>query len=350
MRLQIICKGSTNEGLGHLFRAKIFAGAASRTHDTQLVAIADESVRSVLDDTPCQVKFVESDECTLPLVEGFRPNVLAYDLTRIDDPTFRSSVLAADVTASLSPVFDHASDVDILFTRVSRQSPIPGVRIYKGLEYAILGNNCQVIGDDTYQRVLSRPDLQIAVSMGGGDAPNKTLAVVTKLLELDSPTTIWVMLGEGYAHSYQALADAAHGNAKHEVILAKTNRSMWSVMSNCALAVLGGGLTTVEAVYAGIPSINVLDRPEQTEILQDFIESGVCRIAGKFSEDALQVLLDTVSRLGANRSELQQMRDLSRNLVDDQGCERVLRVLEDSVAAASREKLGQDSFASSASS
>ena len=84
---------------------------------------------------------------------------------------------------------------------------------------------------------------------------------------------------EGYNHSYQSLVDVINRNNRHEIILAKTNRSMWEILSNCNVAILAGGLMLVESIYAGLPSINIFEKEwheKQLVVLSSIKSCNIC--------------------------------------------------------------------------
>jgi len=328
MKLQIVCRGSTQEGLGHLFRTRTFARAVQHLHETEVVAIVQEGLESILVGMDCPVRFVRDDKYILSYLQEYQADVLIFDLTRIDTAVFQEIKSIPHLTASLSPVFDHMSSIDVLFTRVKHSPPIDGVKIYGGLEYAIFNDHGIVIDDMTYERNLSLSELPIAVCMGGTDAANKTLAVVQSLVKSLDPFTIWVLLGEGYAHSYNALVEAVKDNRSHEVVLAKTNRSMWQVMSNCVLGILAGGLTTIEALYAGLPTINLLAKQEHFDVMHELFDMRVCLYGGTFSPEALSTMVKTVEYLNQNRNQLKEVRAHCKGLIDTRGSERVVKKLE----------------------
>jgi spore coat polysaccharide biosynthesis predicted glycosyltransferase SpsG len=207
------------------------------------------------------------------------------------------------------------------------------VQVFGGLKYAIFNERCLVIDDAGFERNLTLNELPIAVCMGGADAANKTLAVLRALKTLKDPSTIWVLLGEGYAHCYNQLVDAVRTSSRHEIILAKANRSMWRVLGNCAVAVLAGGLTTVEAVYAGLPTINLCERPEHHGLMRELFEAGVALDGGPFSEASLAALPATLRELGRHRDRLRAMRQRTRGLADLDGPKRVLREIEQQLLA-----------------
>lgn len=332
MRIQIVCRGSVEDGLGHLFRVRTFAEVALRSHEVCVIAVVEHGLESVFEKLACQVHFLRYDELVVDYVCAYMPDVLVFDLTRLDENVFLQVNKLSSITVSLSPVFEHMALVDVAFTRSIVSLPIAGLVTFSGLEYAIFSDDCVRISDKTYERVLSLGELPIAVCMGGSDAANKTLHVLKALIRLETKNTIWVHLGEGYVHRYDDLVDCVRGS-RHEVILARTNRSMWRIMSNCALAILAGGLTTIEAVYAGLPTINLFRNREQVETMpKELFDLGVCVDGGVFSDECLETLTDTVKRFNVNRKELRTMRERSKHLVDTRGSERVLHRLEEVLA------------------
>ncbi len=338
MKLQVVCRGSTKEGLGHLFRTRTFAKTAQLNHQVSVVAIVEPDLQVIFSELDCPVYFAEREQDILPLVQTNPADVLIFDLTHLDKDIFQRVTHIPRLTASISPIFEHIPQIDVLFTRTARAPQIPGVQIYGGLQYAIFNEHCQTITDDTFIQNLKLPELSIAVCMGGTDAANKTLAVLKALMHVPDSCTIWVLLGEGYAHSYNALVETARYNPRHEVILAKTGRSMWRVMSNCVLAILAGGLTTVEAICAGLPTINLFERSEHIDVIsQELFELGVCLNGGVFSDTTLTTMVTTVKHLYHKRQQIYAMHQRTKGLVDTDGSKRVLRKLEQHLTLATRQ-------------
>ncbi len=316
-------------GLGHLIRARAFARAAvAGGHDVELAAIVAPELEPLLSDAPCLTRFLRSDDGLRESPADDCWDAVLYDLTTLERRAFEATARRALLTASLSPVFEHMPRVDACFTRSREYDALPGVRFHAGLEYAIFSERCTPIPDSVFEAALALPELSVALCMGGADAANKTLCVLGALGGLEPACTIWVLLGEGYAHCYNALVSATRGRMRHEVILARTNRSMWRVMSNCAVAVLAGGLTTVEAVYAGLPSVNLFERAEHRNMTRELVARGVCLDGGLISDESLGRTLEVLAALAADRAALRAMREAGRGLVDARGAERVVRALE----------------------
>lgn len=312
-------------GLGHLFRARAFSRSIADDANVRMTAIADPSMSSLFRDLPFPVSLIEFES------DLTREN-LAADITVLDTVSLDRGLMAplreaSRLVASLSPVFDQMDAVDCAFFR---HHPVEshGTRVFAGLEYAVFSEYCRPIPSDVFGVAARKTPLPVAICMGGADASNKTLRVLESLVACDSPLMLWVLLGEGYGHRYDELVRCVQGRPGHEVVLAKTNRSMWQIMENCALAVLSGGLTTVEAVYAGLPSVNLFEREQHANLMaESFYDRGVCLNAGVIGRDSLVHMRRLVAELESDRLRLLHMHQQSRGMVDDGGAGRVLRAL-----------------------
>ena len=329
MKIQIICRGSVKHGLGHLFRTRTFFKEAIGKNEVQVIAIVEKELESVFWELRENTLFVRDEEKVVDLVKEYTPEVLIFDLTEITDFVFNEVKTFAKVTASISPVFNQINAIDILFTRTKFNNNYDNVITYGGLEYSIFNEYCTPINSITYKRNLKRPHLPIAISMGGTDSPNKTLKIIEALEDFPYEITLWVALGEGYAHSYTNLVRAINKNKKHEIILAKANKSTWDILGNSVLAILAGGLTTIEAVHAGLPSINIFEKKEHLEATsKELFEIGALINGHYFSEESIKQMKSKIMYLYKNRDELLKIRRKTKGAVDKNGSKRVLKILK----------------------
>jgi spore coat polysaccharide biosynthesis predicted glycosyltransferase SpsG len=320
-----VCRGSERDGLGHLIRTRAVVEASDGTLDASVIAIGDRHAEALLAELPVPYRVVADESEAVEYGRAANAEAVVFDLIGLSETAW-TQLTAGRITASLSPIFDHLARVDLAFNRTSY--PYPGIappetaRRY-GLEYAIVRPECRRIDTGTFARQLDDDVLSLAVSMGGADAPNRTLEVLQALRGLPVPATFWVLLGEGYAHSYRALVDQLRLDRRHEIILAKTNRSMWRILGNCSLAILAGGITTYEAAYAGLPSINVLDREADHFLIRELIERGAA-LGAEVVESGLDGLASTVAALQADRERLLHAHRATRGLIDERGAERTV--------------------------
>jgi spore coat polysaccharide biosynthesis predicted glycosyltransferase SpsG len=330
MHITFILKASTKIGFGHLVRSRSLANAMFELlhpdDSLNFYLIGDKNLDSLLPDDKYNIKIFESEEEFRSDVDTKTlDGVVLFDLLSVQDELFDVTKLAK-WRISISPIFSHLGKVDTFIHRTQYlpiQDSIEDVEIIKGLEYSIIQQGCRQIDAANFKRHLDEPRLSIAISMGGGDAANKTLKLIKKLNELKDDYTIWVMLGEGYRHSYDALIDESK-NSHHEIILAKTNESMWRVLGLVSILIAPGGVTSYEAAYAGLPSLNIVENERQYALVRELFEEGVSlQLDGL--EDAR--LITHIADLNGNRKKLFNMHIQSKGLIDGRAAERIYELI-----------------------
>lgn len=325
-RIMFLCRGSVQNGLGHVIRSRRIAKALHPEFSIKFVVIGDEAPENLLANEDFSHAITSSEANALKHFDSFQPDLTIFDLTHVCDETF-SPIKSACRTISLSPIFSHLNAVDVVFHRSKERGvdwPTSGERpvIFAGLDYSVISDHCRRITTPEFDRNINDEVLSVAISMGGTDAPNKTLAILKRIREINEKVLFWAILGEGYSHSYEELVHAIRGS-KHEIILAKTNESMWRILNTCSLVLLAGGTTTYEAAYAGIPSINMIETAEQFFLIKELVSEGVCTFAGYSFEESLRNIKGLISRFSRNRHELRTMHERAIGLIDGRGVERI---------------------------
>jgi len=338
VRFLVVCRGSDREGLGHLYRARSFAREAALRHDVRLVAIADRRYASLFDGMEGGCEFVSDDAGVPPAVAAFHPHVVVLDVLDLARPVYDALRGGGRLVVSISPIFAWMSDVDVLVTRGKAPEGLEGPRVHSGLRYAIFNDFCEPIPDDVFERAVSNPVLPVAVGMGGTDHANQTLAALRVLVQATRPCSFWVTVGDGYGHSYDALNAVARGVTRHEIVIARTNRTMWRVIGNCAVAVLSSGLSTLEAVYAGIPVISVKRRDPANQVNADY--ERLLLQGGSFDDDSHSQIADIIDRLHADRGALRLARQAFKGVLDGHGAARAVEVIEREATSGPARRVG----------
>lgn len=325
-KVLFICRGSIKDGLGHVIRSRRVAGVLKESCAVKMIVIGDESAENLLVNQDFNFTITPHEQHAMNHYQQFAPDVVVFDTVCFDAANFET-IKKACYTLSLCPIFNCLARVDLMFhrTRVRGRdwpSGIDSPIIRCGLEYAIISDHCRQITEGTYQSNLEHETLAVAISMGGADAANKTLAILNKVKDVPDRVLFWVMLGEGYAHSYEDLVRCVRGS-RHEIILAKTNDSMWRILNTCSLVILAGGTTTYEAVYAGLPSVNTLESEEHYFLIQELVEKGACAYAGYTFEESLCALRGIITRYSRQRHELLAMHKSTLGLIDGGGARRI---------------------------
>ncbi len=331
MRLLFISKGSTKTGLGHVIRSTTLATEAFRQqYQVESVIIGEHQVVSFFaGKAPFHCTIIDRESLIWPHINEHYDAII-FDLLELGLEIINKLKKVANLLVSISPIFNQMDKMHLLFNRTKY---LPhyyrdwDLNIYAGLEYAIIQKNCIRIETEDYRRNLDREVLSVALCMGGGDAGNKTLKYLKHLTQCTQATTFWVLLGEGYRHSYDQLVSVIESEKEHEVILAKTNKSMWHILKNCVTIILPGGITTYEAVHAGLPTINTYEKEDQYFLIKELVEQNVSCNVGLSTEENLQQIPHILEHLSENREELINKHVKAKQLIDKSGSERILQVI-----------------------
>lgn len=328
MKLIIITEGSQKNGLGHLSRVKSFILNLKNEKDVEIKAIAmiNDDLKNIFNEIIAEVYFTKKNSEIIDLIIMFNPDFIIFDLLQIDNILFERIKSLKKQIVSISPIFSHITQVDLLFTR-GKSLALEGPKIYSGVDYIIIGNHVKQIREEIFKSNLESQQLPIAITMGGTDAPNKSFNILETLVKFNRSLLIWVLLGEGYAHSYTELVNVIKQNPLHEIILARTNKSMWKILENTVLAIASGGLTAYEAAFAGLPTINILDQQKHEALLSDLIDSGATINLGPISELKSETILNVINQIYLNREKLLQMRLNGKQLNIGMGAFKILDVL-----------------------
>lgn len=327
-RVAFICRGSTNVGLGHLMRCRTIAREAAVAAEVRIVALGDPAICSTLLGSELPVICAVNDDQAAEQVQAWKADVVCFDLLSFDPEAF-ASLNAGTMTVCLSPICNLLGKTDLAFARAA--SPIHLALaaaghggIYTGCRYATISSHCRQVDLDGFRRGLALDPLAVAISMGGSDAANHTLQILEAIRDLPAGMLFWIMLGEGYTHSYEQLIDSLRADGRHEIILAKTNQSMWRILGGCSVAVVAGGITSFEAAYVGIPAINVLRTDEDRFLIDELVSAGAALYAGAPITAALPRVVDMLAELHTDRKRLVDMHRHGRQMLDNKGPQRIV--------------------------
>lgn len=328
-RIVFICRGSTFDGLGHVMRCRTVAAEMRDAAEVSVITLGDCDICATLLAPHISFTHARSDADAGRIALEAGADVVIFDLLDFDRRVFET-LRQQTMTVCLSPIFTHLEQVDLAFTRAAssiHERLMTGGRpvIRAGCQYTTISPHCRRVDTSDYRRGLSLDPLAVAISMGGADAPNNTLRILEAVRHVPAAMLFWVMLGEGYTHSYERLVDCVRADGRHEIILAKTNDSMWRILGGCSVAILAGGITTFEAAHAGIPSIITLSDDRDRFLIRELIESGACRYAGAPLDAALDGIVTALTGLNDYRDRLLAMHVRCKELLDNRGPSRVVR-------------------------
>jgi spore coat polysaccharide biosynthesis predicted glycosyltransferase SpsG len=102
---------------------------------------------------------------------------------------------------------------------------------------------------------------------------------------------------------------------------------MPSLMAWADIAVTGGGSTSWESAFMGLPSLVLVLADNQSAIASGLHEAGVALNLGSHKNVGSKEIVTKLKALMGNQRWRKQMSLLGKRLVDGQGSKRVLRAL-----------------------
>ena len=329
MNISFVLKASTDIGYGHLIRSRALAnsiqGLCHKEDKVHYYVIGDKTLDNLLTNSPFEYSIFESEDEIILAKDNLKLNdIVIFDLLTVSDELFDIVHKKAWVV-SISPLFSHMSKVDAVFHRTEYHDFAfsEKTEVFKGLDYTLIQHGCKGIDAASYKKHLNEEKMSIAISMGGGDAANKSLKIIRELNKLKDDYTIWLMLGQGYKYSYDDLIEESK-KSHHEIILAKTNTSMWKVLGLSSLLILPGGITTYEAAYAGLPTINIVENTKQRYLIQELIEKGVSDEVTCIDDGEL---VGKIEYYNSNRSERFTKHLNTKGLIHGCAADRIYEII-----------------------
>jgi spore coat polysaccharide biosynthesis predicted glycosyltransferase SpsG len=333
MNIIFVLKASTEIGYGHLIRSRTLANNFSNLMPSEnfihFSIIGNNDLLKLLTDCKFKIDIYSTEKELIENIILLNFDIAIFDLLSIENDVFEIIRKNVKITVSISPIFNKLNEIDLFFHRTIYHSVkfSKEVEVYKGLEYALIQKDCVPIQAATFKHHLSDDHLSIAISMGGGDAANKTLEILKIINRIENKCTIWCMLGEGYKHSYDKLINETK-NSPHEIILAKTNKSMWKVLNLTNLIILSGGVTSYEAAFAGLPSINIIEDESQKFLIKELIDLNLGKYLGNIdNKENEDLFINFLNLFYSNRDLLYEMHLKSKGIIDGLAADRIFEIL-----------------------
>lgn len=335
-RVAVIVRVSAKDGMGHFYRVLGLVPALEDLFVVQVFIVGDGDIVQGTSGDLAALNwiFCNSDRACASKVSDWRADMVVFDTLRFDEISY-TSIRQKSRTVSISPVFEHLSDTDVIIHRTSEAPPnwnetSFSAKVYKGINYTLVSPKVLEVDGSTYLRALKEPKLNIGVSMGGADALNDTLKILKSLGTLHKKAVFWVVLGAAYGHAVDPLMDVARENLQ-EIIVVRTSESMWRVLRNTSVVITAGGMTTYEAAMAGIPSITVLRDPSSHFLVSELEKAGATQVI-EFSQVDRDHLTKTLNSLVVDRDALIEMRKAAQVLGISDGSRAVAKVLFEEVS------------------
>lgn len=245
-------------------------------------------------------------------------------------------VLAIDDFASRDHACDVLVDHNLSSASEYEKGTHAGTELLLGPRFALLRPEFAPVADST--PVPDQPTT-VAVSFGGHDATGQTLKVLHALRHSTvSPSRVIVIAGRNHPELLELQRVAADWSA---VDLLEFVDDLAPLMAEADLAIGGGGVSALERVAIGVPSICLATAANQERPAATLAEAGALLYLGRASETGVEALTAAINVM-CNPYLRQAMRRRGLALTDGRGPSRVVRAMRQRAAVAIRRATASD--------
>jgi UDP-2,4-diacetamido-2,4,6-trideoxy-beta-L-altropyranose hydrolase len=166
------------------------------------------------------------------------------------------------------------------------------------------------------------------ISMGGVDKYNLTSVAIRALESVYANKKIKLKVVLGCASPWISDIENLIASLTLDIELHVDSRNMAKIICDSDCAIGGGGISSLERAYLGLPSITIV-MAENQQSSAIFLESlGITKVISG-SEDLYSDLIRVVKNLDSDNFLINAMQNNCYSLLDDHGLSRVLRAVVD---------------------
>lgn len=205
------------------------------------------------------------------------------------------------------------------------QSREPYTQLLLGTQYVLLRK--EFLSWKNRQRVINPIASKILVTLGGSDPDNVTLKVIQALQQVNSDNLKVIVVVGGSNPHYEKLQTEVE-KSRILITLQRNVSNMPELMAWADVAITGGGSTCWELAFMGLPSLILILAENQRAIAEKLNQAGIVQTLGWSMRQTADTIAQQIIRILQSEEIRTGMTQLGQALVDGQGYDRVLMILE----------------------
>ena len=168
-------------------------------------------------------------------------------------------------------------------------------------------------------------DKRLFIFMGGSDRKD-FIKTITNILDdrLFSNLQTDIVVGKSF---YDDMNRNLSVKTNSKIYFHPPQRHLADLMSKCDFAIGAGGVTNLERMCIGIPSIVISLAENQVEICKELSSLGLINYLGDLKTISLNVLKSSIVRMLENDAYLRKLSLKSQSIVDGYGAKRVSEIV-----------------------
>lgn len=202
----------------------------------------------------------------------------------------------------------------------------PNTRFLLGPRYALLRK--EFVMWENWTRVIPNVAKKVLVTMGGTDKDNFTLKVIDALNRVAIPDLeVAVLLGSINQHKNDIENALKSSPFRSQFLVSVDNVA--EVMAWADVAIAGGGSTSLELAFMGLPSMLVILAENQRPVSEKLESSGISINLGWYNKVKLDTMVKELDNIMRDHKIRENMSNRGRSLVNGDGSNEVIRFLCD---------------------
>jgi len=201
----------------------------------------------------------------------------------------------------------------------------PYTRLLLGTGYVLLRR--EFLKWRGWKREIPEVARKVLVTMGGSDPNNVTLKVIQALQQVDvDGLEAIIVVGSSNPH-YEELQSAVQ-SSRLPIRPERNVTDMPALMAWADVAISGGGSTSWELAFMGVPALIVILASNQRPIAERLDVMGVAVNLGWYEDVSPTEMAQVMTQLLKSPGTRAEMSRHVRQLVDGMGSDRVIRALQ----------------------
>jgi UDP-2,4-diacetamido-2,4,6-trideoxy-beta-L-altropyranose hydrolase len=337
--LVIRADASADIGIGHIMRSLALAQTwVSHGYQAYLLTGYDiSSLKHYFDDAHIPIEYIKTeiasmdDACeTINFCKKKGASWLLLDGYHFNEE-YQSLITEQNIKLIIIDDYEHLdqykADIIVNFSVENNDTKYltaqPKTKLMMGPEYFVIRKSFNKW--KCWEREINPIASKILLTMGGSDPLNITEKIIRKLLTLDISIDLKVVLGSNNLHKERIKCFLG---TKQEVKLLTNISNMDELMVWADIGVTTGSTTALEMAYLGLPSIIFITTENQINIAKNLSKSGISINIGWPNKDNYSKLNLILNSLVSNYPKRLSMSTIGRTIIDGNGAEKIVRLLE----------------------
>ncbi len=325
IRIRFFTEASFNSGLGHLIRTLTVArqfieDERFQNENIKILVNAKMDIDRFIVGLEKIINISDSDQIFIDEIQKNKDCINIFDILTCSE-IFKNqfSYLKNSKNISLSPVSEINNQIDLIISRGFVQNHKNIKQIF-GLEYSVIRKDIKRINPSEYEKLTNDPRQNIGIAMGGSDTENFSKKILQTIKSISIPTTIWLAIGSEYKHNVNDLFVEIKSSKYVDLVVGSVFDDLWIFLEKCKLVILQGGLTTTEAAFRGVPSINIPRFNSQSIVNKKLFDN---EAAWLIEKEKIGIINVYIKKLISNELALRNASLRGKELIDGYGASRV---------------------------